>query len=751
MPNNSHLLVTADIKKQFALVIIEGFPMIAAAIIKNLKSSAVTVHITSSNKKMLYDYIILAGEVKKPDRYIRNLKNGGKILWIRKSVFEEVKEVKNDKNHIPTFIIHAGKRYRSDHLVRQILQSLFTSHPYSNQKQIKKLSNSIKKKNHTSNKTKLTLLIFTILFLLLLPYILVFSTTLFSALQIKHSVSNIDTIRTQNIKLNHIATIMKFNQSTWTILKTPIHLVSPEISQEITDGINIISNSAQASNEAILLLNTLHLAPKTPIQQIITTVSENKDSVHSKLSTISNHLSNAYVSSSRLNQKNNSLLYPQYSKIYTLLLSAHEGINQLNELIDTIPSITGFDGEKKYLILLQNNFELRPTGGFLGSYALISVQDANVKNLEFFDIYQADGQLKGNVEPPSELARYLNQPNWFFRDSNWDPNFETSALQAEWFLEKETGQKVDGTIALDLEFIKQLLQATGPIYVPDYDTTVSANDFFYKLQVENEENVFAGSAKKKNLIQSLATGLAIVIKDQDNLNIASLIQTVQTSLKEKHIQIFLHSQKNQDSIERLGWSGALYQIPTSKNQEEINDYNMWVEANVGVNKVNKNIYREFVSTIEIVNHNIQRLSTIHLKNESSGTAVPYTGMYKTYERLYIPNNGKLESVTVNGRKISDKLYTSSLSNDKQIIGLYIEVPQNESRSITITYTLALPQTNTIKYRLLVQKQAGTNSDPFVLSVKTNPPWKIIYSNIDSFPYATNLLTDKFFSIDFTKR
>jgi len=80
--------------------------------------------------------------------------------------------------------------------------------------------------------------------------------------------------------------------------------------------------------------------------------------------------------------------------------------------------------------------ELRPTGGFIGSFGLLNFENGKLGNLNVNDIYAIDGQLKGHVAPPDELLHFLGQPNWYMRDSNWSPDFPISAERAYMVLGK---------------------------------------------------------------------------------------------------------------------------------------------------------------------------------------------------------------------------------------------------------------------------------------------------------------------------
>lgn len=176
----------------------------------------------------------------------------------------------------------------------------------------------------------------------------------------------------------------------------------------------------------------------------------------------------------------------------------------------------GMNAPKKYLILFQNNMELRPTGGFIGSFALITFEKGRMNQIVVNDVYSADGQLKGHVDPPEPIRRYLGEANWYLRDSNWDPNFKSSAIKAEWFLDKELNQKVDGVISIDLYLIQELLKITGPIYLSDFNKTIDSSNLYLTTQSEVEDNFFPGSTKKASFLTALSRSLITEIENLDS-------------------------------------------------------------------------------------------------------------------------------------------------------------------------------------------------------------------------------------------
>ena len=384
-------------------------------------------------------------------------------------------------------------------------------------------------------------------------------------------------------------------------------------------------------------------------------------------------------------------------------------------LAENIPSLIGKGQPKTYLLLFQNNMELRPTGGFIGSFGLVTFDSGRLSDLIVNDVYSADGQLNGHVEPPLPIKNYLGEANWWLRDSNWDPDFPTSAKRAEWFLDKEVGKEVDGVISLDLDPIKKLLKITGPVFLSDYNLNITADNLYENTQSEVESNFFPGSHKKASFLTALSRNL---ISDLNSLNSSQRILALKnfyTDLNQRHIQIFVHNEVAQKAISSLLWDGEVGTPDCGATC--YTDLTGVVEANVGVNKANYFIKRSVNLDVSISAGQIKRTMTINLKNNSN-PALGASGKYKVYVRALTNVNSKVLGISV---VMGDTVQTVNpeISELKgwQEIGVLMEVLSGQSKSVVFSWVDNTPFKDDYSlYGLYVRKQAGVDSYPFTLTV-----------------------------------
>lgn len=316
-----------------------------------------------------------------------------------------------------------------------------------------------------------------------------------------------------------------------------------------------------------------------------------------------------------------------------------------------LPEVTGEAGRKTYLVVFQNSAELRPTGGFIGSYAIVHFDGGKLLDYKINDIYSADGQLKGRVQPPDEIMHYLGQPNWFMRDANFAADFPLTAKRLEWFLEKETGETVDGVIAVNLGAVQKILEATGGVTVSGQKEKITADNFFHKAEYASEINFFPGSTQKRDFLGQVGEVLLSQITGNDkNTDWLALGQGLQSSLLQKDILFYFNSSAVQNIVETGSWDGG---IRSGNCKSPNHNCLMIVQSNFGANKSNYFVKQSLEERFIIGKAGgIVNRVTLNIRNESPSESWP-GGTYKNYIRFLAPIGTKFLNMNLgDGRKAS---------------------------------------------------------------------------------------------------
>lgn len=420
-----------------------------------------------------------------------------------------------------------------------------------------------------------------------------------------------------------------------------------------------------------------------------------------------------------------SVLPDRYQSAYsagkTRLTQFKRSLLTSKALLASAPDVIGLGSRRKYAVLFQNNMELRATGGFIGSFAIVSFENGKLYDMPIYDVYDADGQLKGHVEPPGPIKDVLGEANWYLRDSNFDPDFPTTARRAEWFIKKSLSQDLDGTLAVDVDSLKSILSALGPVEVPDYNETITPGNLYERAQFHAEVNFFPGSTQKKEFLSSVAAALFTRLPQVGAGEGLRLVASLNSALEEKSVLISLLNPNSSHVFETLLWDGQLLDPPCPSPTHCHQDYAMVVDSNFGVNKANYFIKRRLEEVLTFdKNLSLSHRLRLSYQNTATSTAWP-AGAYKNYQRLYLPQGAHLQGVKLGERPLSAKDYTLTLEHNKVVLGYLVNVPVGESLVVEVEYsTPQLPQEDEFIYSWYWQKQPGTSAgDP--LTVYLNYP------------------------------
>lgn len=419
----------------------------------------------------------------------------------------------------------------------------------------------------------------------------------------------------------------------------------------------------------------------------------------------------------RTNQPNKTvdeLITPDLSKVISFL--------------EIMPQVLGFNGEKNYLLLFQNNGELRPTGGFIGSIGELKISGGKIENIKIQDVYEYDGKLKAHVEPHYIIRRNL-QPHLYLRDSNFDLDFQKSASKSALLYNLETGKKVDGVIALNFEVVKRLIENIGPIKLNSYNKTLDGTNTFDFLQDTIDNNFFPGSTAKRDVLQSLFDQLTLKIENDQN-NLFKVARLLPKLMNEKNILFAFKENSLYGIFSANGYTGE-YRDERKQDGNLLLDFFSINEANIGVNKANIGIERKTSYEIELARQEV-RSKIIHTLNNKGDKN------YKAYIRVVLASGSVLKSIKINGEEqkiipaVTDfRVYENknfkpkegleidqSAEDGKEVFGFVLETPQNSERTIEITYINGqkIPDSTTVQYSLLFIKQPGTPAYPFEIKM-----------------------------------
>ena len=401
----------------------------------------------------------------------------------------------------------------------------------------------------------------------------------------------------------------------------------------------------------------------------------------------------------------------------------------------SLPALLGEAGPVNYLILAQNNDEIRATGGFVTGIGLVTLHRGKIEQITIRDSYDFDKFTVDHPFAPDPMQQHMGIILWTTRDGNWSPDFPTAARETVELFNLENPEPISGTVAFDMFALPPLVEAVGPLHLPDLGEPITGQTVLDLLRESWGPEVPEGMTwdewrkragrdgvsewweHRKDMIGLLAKALLSRLQGQgDFSNLGALLQAVMRIQRERHLMVNVGTPEVQKLVRALGLDGAV-------RDEGASDYLLALDTNMGYNKVNYYVTRSLDYEVTLADEDAPRsrltinwhnpTPALDVCNQRPKFAVSYDdmarGCYWNFVRVYVPEESRFL-----GASGFTETVTSHVELDKLVISSFLLVPAAERRTVQLEYQL--PPLDEDEYRLLVQKQPGSDAVPLRVTV-----------------------------------
>jgi len=390
-------------------------------------------------------------------------------------------------------------------------------------------------------------------------------------------------------------------------------------------------------------------------------------------------------------------------------------------IITKLPSFTGFPfSSHNYLVLFQNNYELRPTGGFISTYGVLKFRHGIFWGIDFGDVY-GDVADHPYVEPPKAMGQLLadkDYKGYTFRDTNFDPDFTVAKDEIIKFYNINHPEiKIDGVIAADFTALENLVALYEPLKIDDYEFTKqnlfeSLSSIVSDIDRHDEETLAGRKNIASSIVKKVITRTVLL-----PWRVRAASDVMLQAFDEKHMLASFNQSGLQKAFAKRGWDGSL---PNG----DAGDYLAVNNANYGGMKSNRYLEQDVIYELNVMpNHSVEAKVTVNLAHYGNWN-VPLSGKYKGYLRIFYPGGMQ-----------------------EQILGI------EPGDTVSYTYSYVLPESVWADgvYNLRLVKQPGTLANRYrvVVRVPSGESVKgedfVIKENVAL--YDTNLLSDQNLSFE----
>lgn len=405
------------------------------------------------------------------------------------------------------------------------------------------------------------------------------------------------------------------------------------------------------------------------------------------------------------------------------------GVDFLVPFAGITRELVGLDGDRQFLLMYMNDTELRPTGGFLGSYGLVVIRGGDMKSLTTDDVYTVDALVAGSpnytVASPAPIAKYLEQPIWYFRDGAWSPDFATGAQDTVALFRQEIAAagrpvpEIHGVVGITTTFFEDLLRFLGPITVDGKTYTADnvVDTLEYQVEIAFAQQGVART-DRKDVVGRVTNVLLDRLLELPPSRFEEVFALLKHSFGRKDLAMWMRDSQTQRVLDDAGWSQAV-------SSGGAVDTVMVVDANMASLKSDPVVKRSIAYSIVPVGTEYH--ARVAITYDHQGSFDWKTSRYRTYTRVYAPEGSSLLSVEgslANDAVRNPQLLPGEVTTQNEFgltsFGTFTSIEPGETRTLVFTYQLP-PQVRTAihngLYTLRVLKQIGADDHNLALDLR----------------------------------
>lgn len=412
-------------------------------------------------------------------------------------------------------------------------------------------------------------------------------------------------------------------------------------------------------------------------------------------------------------------------KIQETIDESYKFIKDGKPIIGKISWLLGKDNPRKYLVIFQNDGELRPSGGFWTAYSTLTVKNGKVTPGNASNIYDLDDKIASRVPAPRLIKSYhIGVPYLNLRDSNLSPDFPTDAqiFLTQYTKAMGSKDKFDAVIAIDTNILVDMVKVLGKLdtrvgtFTSEPDKRCNGcPSIIYDLEwIAGRPRNYI-EKNRKDFMNPLMSSLLANSMGSEKTKVAPLIEAALKNINEKHILIYFPDPEMQKIGNLANITGKIVDVEKNIDYFHLNDTNFAsAKSNIFITqKIKHDItIKDGVAEhkISVTYDNPAPASNCNLEK---GDLCLNAAQYRDLFRFYIPIGSKLIKMT--GSEIEAVQYEEL---NKQVFeGFYgNKYALNAKSSIKTSVQYTSGATIGSTYNLLLQKQPGTKPVEYELTI-----------------------------------
>ncbi len=403
------------------------------------------------------------------------------------------------------------------------------------------------------------------------------------------------------------------------------------------------------------------------------------------------------------------------AKVREPLDSAVEALDTVNQLAPVLPQMLGANGQTRtYLLVAQNNSELRSCGGLPGSMGTLTVTDGKIEMGEFIATasltFYDSPQFGATDEEVSIFGDRIGRKG---NDSNFIPDWSRAAyFIKEIYKDQVSHADVDGVIGIDPIFLQSLLALTGGVDVNG--TTVDGSNAARLLMHDAYQNM---STDETDAFFASTASLAFhhVMDNLGSAGIAGLFSCLKSGIEQGHFMVSMTNEDEQQLMEKVGCSFTLNTDPTKPQVGVFPTDDTWSKISWYFSD-NTQVGEGVANADGTTTYHVTTTMTNHLTSDEASGLVSYITGYNGNKRslsdmimhvyLTAPAGGSISNVETSGGDFSLGAFSEASYNGIQMFTSTMRLNGGEVAVVSFDVTVSAEATEPLTVRTSPTAQAA---------------------------------------------
>ena len=394
------------------------------------------------------------------------------------------------------------------------------------------------------------------------------------------------------------------------------------------------------------------------------------------------------------------------------------------------PALLGGEGSRRYLLVVQDNTELRGSGGVVRQWGELAAEGGRLRlvHLGSSDELNTLAGVIGTEEvPPGVLDRYRQfdvAGTW--QNANVSPDFEVTGQVLSSLFARSGGSAVDGVISVDLPGLAALLRVTGPVRVDGWPEFLDARTLV-DVVVRDSYTRFPAEADRRAFLTRVTRTVVEAFTTADLGTPSRLALTLGDAARAGHLRVYATRPDEQVLSRRLGTAG---EVPSPAG-----DSLLIVNQNLSATGIDTYMHRTMEYSVSLdpgaTSTALKGQLRVTLRNEALAAELPKAvagpqdhrltaGENRTYLSMYTPLS--LVQATVDGRP-------TDLESDREfghrVYSTIVRMASQQARTVELELVGTVAPAPNGWYHLDVLRQTALGPDNVSVSLSVPPGWRIV--------------------------